>query len=373
MHPDAFLVACLERSKSAGLHINITSTFSCSDSFLEIIKAESYRWDTILVGIQGMDYETRAGFLRFCDLCEGLLLPQLKVLVLQGPYRVRGQIFEEVIDDSSMQFYNHWIAPNLTQATFLRIVPSRLSFSPTILNMELPQYKSPHDATFLDLLQSLNSLQDLSVTFQSQYYFRFSSRAPITMENLTALKITAQANEESTLLAPQSLISSLQMPILTHLCIKLRCDRKYALQYYQREDAVLADLIPEPEHHPNLSSLQLDLILSSSGLWAGRTPDLQLSGVLSKVPLLRDLLVSTNFNIAPLLGNDGRWGIPPLRRIEFRDCVNFRSEDLHLWIRSLSHSNVWAGIEEITIRRCLVKNTKVLEKFSSERKVKILD
>ncbi|KLO07407.1 hypothetical protein SCHPADRAFT_945313 [Schizopora paradoxa] len=368
MHPDAFIVACLERSKSAGLHINIMPTFSCSDSFLELIKAESHRWETLSVSIAGMDYESRVGFLRFCEVCDGLFLPQLKELSFEGPYRVR------VVDDSFMQFYNKWTAPNLTQSSFSRTVPLRLNFSLTSLNLELPQYNFPYDATLrlLNLLGSLHSLQKLCVAFQPQYYFRFQSRTPVILTSLTALSIIAQANEQSTLLAPHSLISSLQIPNLTRLCIKLRCDRKYALQYYEREDALLTDLIPDPEHHLKLSSLHLDLQLSSSGLWTGRTPDLQLSDFFSNAPCVQNFVVVTNFNIAPLLADDSIGRMPPLLRVEFRDCESFQSEDVSLWIGSLKRSECWNKIEEIILCRCPMKNSKFLDELSSERKIQII-
>ncbi len=369
MYPDAFLVACLKRSKAAGLHISITSKFDRHELFLDLIMAESERWETISVNVQCMDRESRTGLLKFNDRCVGLRLPCLKEYSIQGPH-----IFRSDVDDASIQFSKHWITPNVMRASFVRIIPTHLTCSPYYPELGPPSVSTPKQyftAECLPLLQSISPLQELCIRFRTQYDLRFTSDEPITLSSLTTLKMFIPAGEKSSLFAPRSFFAVVRLPSLTHLGLNIRCDR-HAAQYFQDKDETLLSLIPDPEFHTKLTSLELHISLLES--WTDPPLTLRLVKPLSKTQYLRNLVVETDFNIAPLStdnSNEEPAGLPHLRRIEFRDCKNFDFDCLHEWIRCLMLSGVWDGVEEISVRRCRFMDQESLQTLFPELKIRL--
>ncbi len=369
MHPDAFLVACLKRSKAAGLHISITSKFDRHESFLDLIMAESERWETISVNVQGMDRESRTGLLKFNDRCVGLRLPYLREYSIQGPHR-----FGPDADDVSIQFCEHWITPNVMRASFVRIIPTYLTCSPTILNLDLPPdiyLNNTLRPSVLPLLQSISTLQELCIRFRIQYDLRFTNDSPITLLNLTTLKMFIPAGEESCLFAPQSFFATVRMPSLIHLGLNIRCDET-AARYFENKDMTLLCLIPDPEFHPRLTSLELNMSLLE--WWIDPAPTLRLNMALSKVRYLQNLVIETDFNITVLNTEDSKempLKLPQLRCVQFRGCRNFHYDRLLEWIGCLKLAGVWDGITDFSLRGCYFIGQESLNIPFSESKVRL--
>lgn len=265
----------------------------------------------------------------------------------------------DIDDDARVPFYRRWIAPNLTHATFVRIIPMGLTSSATVLDLTLPPFPVSRDIfqqRLLTLLHSTSSLQELGIHFQLQYSFRFALEAPVTLANIRTLKLFVPAGEELSLYAPQAFLAAVRFPNLTHLSLNVHCDR-YAAQYCQDKDVALLSLLPDPDDHRQLASLELNVSLIETWSDPQAVPSLQLTKALSKARYLRNLVVKTDFDLTALgfANSDASAShveLPQLRRIEFRDCTNLRPGCLDAWIASLKFTGVWDSIAELAIHGC---------------------
>lgn len=292
------------------------------------------RWRDCSIGFLSEDG------VRARDACVGLHLPRLETLVID-------------VDDAHV--YTTWIAPKLTDVTFVNDVPKPFASSQHLSNVTLDLNSIRVTASWMvQLLRFLASLPSIKQFTFSLYgvvnEWEEATASPVTAElttldSLTIDYISIDKDDDIEFLNP--FISALQLPKLTRLSIRLAGVESPPGNNAGTDFDIstVNDILWNLMRHPNISDLDICIrdVLSSS---THTTLTLPLHSILH----LRCAVISTDLEVDPTSIRFDE-GDPTFRSLELVDCPEIDAHWFEVLVKNLQRGN-WQGVEKVKVSGC---------------------
>lgn len=326
-HKKPYILACLTKSKSAGLCIDLSfnaNRFSYSlDQSLSIFSTilhHSSRWEQLHVYVSTEQAKSEnLEKLRQSKLFSSIHLPSLHTLTLGGPL-FRG--FSPAQEEFNA-FYQSWEMPNLRSLRINHGVPKSI-VAPNLISVEL-DLVSFDDGTgtsqqLQDFVSAVPTVEELYISLYRGDRQGFHRDFVLDMPKLKALNLSALCAGRSDI---RSLMVALRAPALRKMKIVMSTPNSE-----DDRDTALNDFFPQDDY-PFLEDLTLKM--STTGSLAFATFHLPFT----KLRALRSLWLDTP-GLYPYICKSNTQGRedghpPPLRTIKI---VNYCNTE-HRWIDHL--------------------------------------